>query len=196
MMILLLFLQKQNLASAIYLFRLGTRLSGPGLKHMPLISTYYAIHGPSISPTRVSSSRGPCQVPATRPSGPTSRSNSPGYPRRGVFPHVGDYPTLTYRASPHRHVKYPRTPHLLGGGTLGLGLSRGVYVCLGQVLLWSFGTVIPLERCRFLGALYLRTAALTSSVAVYEASITGYFHELAKVYGARRRHVTVLRSLV
>ena len=33
-MILLLFLQKQNLASAIYLFGLGTRLSGPGLKHM------------------------------------------------------------------------------------------------------------------------------------------------------------------
>ena len=34
MMILLLFLQKQNLASTIYLFGLGTRLSGPGLKHM------------------------------------------------------------------------------------------------------------------------------------------------------------------
>ncbi len=34
MMILLLFLQKQNLVSAIYLFGLGTRLSGPGLKHM------------------------------------------------------------------------------------------------------------------------------------------------------------------
>ena len=34
MMILLLFLQKQNLASAIYLFGLGTRLSGQGLKHM------------------------------------------------------------------------------------------------------------------------------------------------------------------
>ena len=34
MMILLLFLQKQNLASAIYLFGLGTLLSGPGLKHM------------------------------------------------------------------------------------------------------------------------------------------------------------------
>jgi len=33
-MSLLLFLQKQNLASAIYLFGLGTRLSGPGLKHM------------------------------------------------------------------------------------------------------------------------------------------------------------------
>jgi hypothetical protein len=33
MMILLLFLQKQNLASAIYLFELGTRLSGQGLKH-------------------------------------------------------------------------------------------------------------------------------------------------------------------
>jgi hypothetical protein len=34
MMILLLFLQKQNLASVIYLFGLGTRLSGQGLKHM------------------------------------------------------------------------------------------------------------------------------------------------------------------
>ena len=34
MMILLLFLQKQNLASAIYLFGLGTRHSGQGLKHM------------------------------------------------------------------------------------------------------------------------------------------------------------------
>jgi hypothetical protein len=32
MIILLLFLQKQSLASAIYLFRLGTLLSGPGLK--------------------------------------------------------------------------------------------------------------------------------------------------------------------
>jgi hypothetical protein len=38
MMILLLFLQKQNLATAIYLFGLGTRLSGPGLKHMRLRS--------------------------------------------------------------------------------------------------------------------------------------------------------------
>jgi hypothetical protein len=34
MMILLLFLQKQNLASAIYLCGLGTRLSGQGLKQM------------------------------------------------------------------------------------------------------------------------------------------------------------------
>ena len=31
---LLLFLQKQKLATAIYLFGLGTLLSGPGLKHM------------------------------------------------------------------------------------------------------------------------------------------------------------------
>ena len=31
---LLLFLQKQNLATAIYLFGLGTLLPGPGLKHM------------------------------------------------------------------------------------------------------------------------------------------------------------------
>ena len=34
MIVLLLFLQKQNLATAIYLFGLGTLLSGPGLKHM------------------------------------------------------------------------------------------------------------------------------------------------------------------
>jgi len=31
---LLLFLQKQNLATAIYLFGLGTLLTGLGLKHM------------------------------------------------------------------------------------------------------------------------------------------------------------------
>jgi hypothetical protein len=34
MIILLLFFQKQNLASNVYLFGLGTRPSGPGLKHM------------------------------------------------------------------------------------------------------------------------------------------------------------------
>jgi hypothetical protein len=34
MIVLLLFLQKQNLANAIYLFGLGTLLSGLGLKHM------------------------------------------------------------------------------------------------------------------------------------------------------------------
>ena len=67
---------------------------------MGLSPTYCAIHGPAISPTCVSSARGPCRVPATRPSGPTSRSNSPGYPRRGVLPHAGDYPTLTHRADP------------------------------------------------------------------------------------------------
>jgi hypothetical protein len=33
---LLLFLQEQKLATAIYLFGLGTRLFGPGLKHMRL----------------------------------------------------------------------------------------------------------------------------------------------------------------
>jgi len=88
---------------------------------MGLSPTYCTIHGPSISPTRVSSAQGPCRVPATRPPGPTSRSNSPGYglwtlecvfrsnvgihrahkaiqvgyPRRGVLPHDGDHPTLT-----------------------------------------------------------------------------------------------------
>ena len=35
---LLLFLQKQKLATAIYLFGLGTLLSGPGLKHMRIPS--------------------------------------------------------------------------------------------------------------------------------------------------------------
>ena len=34
MIVLFLFLQKQNLANAIYLFGLGTLLSGLGLKHM------------------------------------------------------------------------------------------------------------------------------------------------------------------
>ena len=36
--VLLLFLQKQNLANAIYLFGLGTLLSGLGLKHMRILS--------------------------------------------------------------------------------------------------------------------------------------------------------------
>ena len=36
--VLLLFLQKQNLANAIYLFGLGTLLSGLGLKHMRIRS--------------------------------------------------------------------------------------------------------------------------------------------------------------
>ena len=36
--VLLLFLQKQNLANAIYLFGLGTLLSGLGLKHMRTLS--------------------------------------------------------------------------------------------------------------------------------------------------------------
>jgi len=62
---------------------------------MGLSPTYCTIHGPSISPTRVSSAQGPCRVPATRPPGPTSRSNSPGYPLREVLPHAGDHPTLT-----------------------------------------------------------------------------------------------------
>ena len=38
MIVLLLFLQKQNLANAIYLFGLGTLLSGLGLKHMQIRS--------------------------------------------------------------------------------------------------------------------------------------------------------------
>jgi hypothetical protein len=36
--VLLLFLQKQNLATAIYLFGLGTLLTGLGLKHMRIRS--------------------------------------------------------------------------------------------------------------------------------------------------------------
>ena len=38
MIVLLLFLQKQNLATAIYLFGLGTLLTGLGLKHMRIRS--------------------------------------------------------------------------------------------------------------------------------------------------------------
>jgi hypothetical protein len=38
MIVLLLFLQKQNLANTIYLFGLGTLLSGLGLKHMRIRS--------------------------------------------------------------------------------------------------------------------------------------------------------------
>ncbi len=40
MIVLLLFLQKQNLANAIYLFGLGTLLSGLGLKHMRIRSRH------------------------------------------------------------------------------------------------------------------------------------------------------------
>jgi hypothetical protein len=40
MIVLLLFLQKQNLANAIYLFGLGTLLSGLGLKHMRIRSQH------------------------------------------------------------------------------------------------------------------------------------------------------------
>jgi hypothetical protein len=36
--VLLLFLQKQNLENAIYLFGLGTLLTGLGLKHMRILS--------------------------------------------------------------------------------------------------------------------------------------------------------------
>ena len=81
---------------------------------MGLSPTYCTIHGPSISPTRVSSAQGPCRVPATRPSGPTSRSNSPRYPRRGVLPHAGDCPTLTHPCrcpgSRRRRTPHDRTP--------------------------------------------------------------------------------------
>ena len=46
---LLLFLQKQKLATAIYLFGLGTLLSGPGLKHMRIRSHYY-LTGTLVTP--------------------------------------------------------------------------------------------------------------------------------------------------
>ncbi len=46
---LLLFLQKQKLATAIYLFGLGTRLSGPGLKHMRLRS-HHDLTGTLVTP--------------------------------------------------------------------------------------------------------------------------------------------------
>ena len=85
-----------------------TRYPTKGVSIFRLSPTYCAIHGTSISPTRVSSARGTRSVPVSSapghmPSpghtspGPTSRSNSPGYqdPRREVLPHAGDYPTLT-----------------------------------------------------------------------------------------------------
>ena len=46
---LLLFLQKQKLATAIYLFGLGTLLSGPGLKHMRLRS-HHDLTGTLVTP--------------------------------------------------------------------------------------------------------------------------------------------------
>ena len=49
MIILLLFLQKQSLASAMYLFGLGTLLSGPGLKHMRLRS-HHDLTGTLVTP--------------------------------------------------------------------------------------------------------------------------------------------------
>jgi len=69
-------------------------LLGPSPKtkeHLRSLST----DPPSLQLEHVSSAQGPCRVPATRPSGQTSRSNSPRYPRRGVLPHTGDCPTLT-----------------------------------------------------------------------------------------------------
>ena len=46
---LLLFLQKQKLVTAIYLFGLGTLLSGPGLKHMRLRS-HHDLTGTLVTP--------------------------------------------------------------------------------------------------------------------------------------------------
>jgi hypothetical protein len=47
--VLLLFLQKQNLANAIYLFGLGTLLSGLGLKHMR-IRSHHDLAGTLVTP--------------------------------------------------------------------------------------------------------------------------------------------------
>jgi len=49
MIVLLLFLQKQNLANAIYLFGLGTLLSGLGLKHMRICS-HHDLTGTLVTP--------------------------------------------------------------------------------------------------------------------------------------------------
>ena len=46
---LLLFLQKQNLATAIYLFGLGTLLTGLGLKHMR-IRSHHDLAGALVTP--------------------------------------------------------------------------------------------------------------------------------------------------
>jgi hypothetical protein len=47
--VLLLFLQKQNLANAIYLFGLGTLLSGLGSKHMR-IRSHHDLAGTLVTP--------------------------------------------------------------------------------------------------------------------------------------------------
>ena len=47
--VLLLFLQKQNLANAISLFGLGTLLSGLGLKHMR-IRSHHDLAGTLVTP--------------------------------------------------------------------------------------------------------------------------------------------------
>jgi len=49
MIVLLLFLQKQNLANAIYLFGLGTLLSRLGLKHMQ-IRSHHDLAGALVTP--------------------------------------------------------------------------------------------------------------------------------------------------
>jgi hypothetical protein len=53
MIVLLLFLQKQNLANAIYLFGLGTLLSGLGLKHMR-IRSHHDLAGALVTPLLLS----------------------------------------------------------------------------------------------------------------------------------------------
>jgi hypothetical protein len=50
MIVLLLFLQKQKLVTAIYLFGIGTLLSGLGLKHMR-IRSHHDLTGKLDPPT-------------------------------------------------------------------------------------------------------------------------------------------------
>jgi hypothetical protein len=63
MIILLLFFQKQNLASAVYLFGLGTRPSGPGLKHMRSRS-HHDPTGALVTPLLLGRTRGSTKSPA------------------------------------------------------------------------------------------------------------------------------------
>ena len=84
----------------------GTQLqcSNLGTKSYVLLSLWNLLlsnsrlfsQGYTLSP-RFLSLRNTRRVPVTRPPGTTSRSNSPGYPRRGALPHAGDYSTLTIR---------------------------------------------------------------------------------------------------
>ena len=64
------------------------------LSNSRLFSQGYTLSPRFLSPGNTANTH---RVPVTRPLGTTSRSNSPGYPRRGALPHAGDYSTLTIR---------------------------------------------------------------------------------------------------